>query len=65
VRLGAAAAQHLRLAWTGMDLIREKASGDYFILECNASAMFVGFSALTGCDVAGALAELLIELARA
>jgi hypothetical protein len=31
-RLGSAAAEHLGLAWTGMDLIREEASGDYLIL---------------------------------
>jgi hypothetical protein len=62
--LGRAAADHLGLAWTGMDLVRAAESGEYFILECNASAMFADFSAVTGCDVAGALAELLVQLAR-
>jgi glutathione synthase/RimK-type ligase-like ATP-grasp enzyme len=64
-RLGWAAATHLGLAWTGMDFIREAKTGDYFILECNAAAMFAGFSAITGCDVAGAIADYLLELVRA
>ena len=63
-RMGRAAAGVLGLTWTGMDLVREAKSGDYFILECNASPMFANFSAATGCDVAGPLAQLLVQLAR-
>jgi glutathione synthase/RimK-type ligase-like ATP-grasp enzyme len=62
IRLGARAAKHIGLAWTGMDFLREHASGEYFILECNAAAMFAGFSAMTGIDVAGALADYLLEI---
>jgi glutathione synthase/RimK-type ligase-like ATP-grasp enzyme len=62
IRLGAAAAKHLGLAWTGMDFLREQGTGEYFILECNAAAMFAGFSQMTGIDVAGALADYLLEL---
>ena len=61
--IGRAAARHLGLAWTGVDFMRDTRTGDYFILECNASAMFAGFSAMTGFDVAGALADYLAELA--
>ena len=63
VRAGWAAAQHLGLTWTGMDFMREAQTGKYFILECNASAMFAGFSRQTGFDVPGALADLLLDLA--
>ncbi|MCU0665056.1 MAG: hypothetical protein MUC50_22375 [Myxococcota bacterium] len=60
---GARAARHLGLAWTGMDFMREDATGEFFILECNASAMFANFSWQTGADVPGALAELLLRKA--
>ncbi len=61
--LGWAAAQHLGLSWTGMDFMHDVATDQYFILECNAAAMFANFSAMTGFDVAGALADDLIERA--
>ena len=64
VATGWGAAQHLGLSWTGMDFMRESETGDHYILECNAAAMFVGFSRMTGCDVPGAIADLLIKLAR-
>jgi glutathione synthase/RimK-type ligase-like ATP-grasp enzyme len=64
VRAGWAAARHLGLFWTGMDLIREATTAEYWILELNASAMFAAFSRQTGFDVPGALAELLIRLAQ-
>ena len=62
-KAGWAAAQHLGLSWTGMDFQRDEQSGEHWILECNASAMFATFSRLTGCDVPGALADLLCGLA--
>ena len=62
-RMGRAAASHLGLAWTGMDFIRDAATGKYWVLECNASPMFVSFSRQTGVDVPGALADLLIQSA--
>jgi glutathione synthase/RimK-type ligase-like ATP-grasp enzyme len=48
------------LAWTGVDFIQDRRTGELFLLELNASPMFVTFSRLTGIDVAGALAELLL-----
>lgn len=57
------AARHLGLSWTGMDFLLEEATGELFVLECNASAMFANFSRMTGFDVPAALAELLIGLA--
>ncbi len=63
VARGWAAAQHLGLAWTGMDFQRDADTGECYILECNASAMFAAFSRQTGCDVPGALANLLLRLA--
>ena len=64
VRAGWAAANHLGLSWSGMDFMRAAEGGAHYILECNAAAMFAGFSRMTGFDVPGALAELLIGLAR-
>jgi len=49
----------LGLSWTGMDFIQEE-TGSFWILECNASAMFRAFSELTGWDVPEGLAELLL-----
>jgi hypothetical protein len=46
-----------------MDFIRDAATGKYWVLECNASPMFVSFSRQTGVDVPGALADLLIQSA--
>lgn len=60
---GLRAAALLGLAWTGMDFIRDAATGEHFILECNAAAMFAGFSRMTGFDVPAALAGLLLRLA--
>ena len=64
VAQGWAAARHLGLAWTGMDFQRDARTGRCYVLECNASAMFASFSRQTGVDVPGALAELLLRLAR-
>ena len=61
---GVKAADHLGLSWTGMDFMKERATGEFFILECNAAAMFAGFSYRTGFDVPGALADLLLKLAQ-
>ncbi len=57
-------ARALGLAFCGMDLMEEVADERYLVVDCNLSPMFVAFGALTGCDVAGHLADLLIERAR-
>lgn len=61
---GWTAAERLGLSWTGMDFIRDADTGSYFILELNAAAMFAGFAQQTGCDIPGAIARLLLDVAR-
>ncbi|WP_368670960.1 RimK family alpha-L-glutamate ligase [Myxococcus sp. AM010] len=57
------ACEVLGLRWTGMDLKRD-ADGVPRILELNCSAMFLGFDARGGTDVAGHLARALARHAR-
>ncbi|WP_368738048.1 RimK family alpha-L-glutamate ligase [Myxococcus sp. AM009] len=57
------ACEVLGLRWTGMDLKRD-ADGVPRILELNGSAMFLGFDARGGTDVAGHLARALARHAR-
>ncbi len=64
VKTGWRAARSLGLSWTGMDFIEDTETGRYYILECNASPMFAGFSFQTGFDIAGKLADFLIGQAR-
>ena len=47
---------------TGVDLIRGPRG--FKVLECNPSPMFAVFEEKTGLDVAGPLADYLLELAR-
>ena len=60
IQMGWKAARHLGLTWTGMDFMWDKEQDRYFILECNAAAMFANFSRMTGFDVPLAIAEILI-----
>lgn len=57
------ACEVLGLRWTGMDLKRD-AEGVPRILELNGSAMFLGFDARGGTDVAGHLTRALARHAR-
>jgi glutathione synthase/RimK-type ligase-like ATP-grasp enzyme len=63
VAMGTAAA--LGLDFCGLDLMVDEHSGEVFVIDCNISPMFVNFGAMSGCDIAGALADRLIELGSA
>jgi glutathione synthase/RimK-type ligase-like ATP-grasp enzyme len=54
-----AATRALGLRWTGMDLKGDR-HGRLRILELNSSAMFLGFDAMAGCDVRGAISRALL-----
>lgn len=56
-------ARTLGLDFCGMDLMLDGRSGEPFVIDCNLSPMFVSYGRLSRCDVAGHLAELLIERA--
>lgn len=47
------------LNFTGMDL-RRKPSGEYVLLECNPSAMFMGIEEALGVDIGGRVADFLM-----
>jgi [lysine-biosynthesis-protein LysW]--L-2-aminoadipate ligase len=57
------AAATVGVAFCGLDLMRASASGEWFVIDCNLSPMFVRFGVLSGCDVAGALADYLVDQA--
>lgn len=61
-RAAVAAARACGMRFTGVDLIR--GPGGFKVLECNPSPMFAVFEEKTGLDVAGPLADYLLELAR-
>jgi len=61
-RLASRVAQALGLSFCGMDLQRNR-DGELFVIDCNLSPMFVNFSKLSRCDIAGHLADHLITLA--
>lgn len=52
----------LCLAFCGLDLLRDQETGETFVIDCNLSPMFVNYGHLSGCDVAGQLADQLIAL---
>ncbi len=56
-------ARALELGFCGMDLMVDGRSGREYVIDCNISPMFVNYGYLSGCDVAGHLAEHLIERA--
>jgi glutathione synthase/RimK-type ligase-like ATP-grasp enzyme len=56
-------AEALGLAFCGMDLMLDGQRGDPFVIDCNLSPMFVNYGRMSGCDVAGHLAEALIARA--
>jgi glutathione synthase/RimK-type ligase-like ATP-grasp enzyme len=59
-RLAVSAADALDLSFCGMDLMRESKTGEFFLIDCNMSPMFVNFARLSGIDVPAMLAEFLI-----
>ena len=64
VTIAEATARALGLAFCGMDLMREEATGAWFVIDCNMSPMFVRYGQLSRCDIAAHLAELLIARGR-
>lgn len=58
-RIAVQAATACSMAFSGVDIIRGIAGP--VVLECNPSPMFAGFETMTGTDVAGPLAEALIQ----
>jgi len=56
-------ARALDLDFCGLDLMID-GSGEPWVIDCNLSPMFVNYGRLSRCDVAGALADRLIERAR-
>lgn len=58
------AARAVGLAFAGVDLQRAADGAGTFVLEANAAPMFANFDRRTGADVAGPLADLLLERAR-
>ncbi|MBN2361785.1 MAG: hypothetical protein JXR83_20200 [Deltaproteobacteria bacterium] len=58
-----AAARALGLLFSGIDVQHDARRNRYAILECNVSPMFANFAKMSGVDVPGALADLLIRLA--
>jgi hypothetical protein len=56
-------ARALGLVFCGLDLMRDAVSGETWVIDCNVSPMFVNFSYLSGCDIAGLIADHLISLA--
>lgn len=60
-----ATARVLDLEFCGMDLMIEKKSQAEYVIDCNISPMFVNYGYLSGCDVAGHLADHLIARASA
>lgn len=56
-------ARNWGMAFTAADFMRDVA-GRYFLLECNSAPFFVHFERMTGCNIAGPLADLLLQRAR-
>lgn len=58
-----ATSRALGLSFCGLDLMHDPISGDTWVIDCNLSPMFVNFSYLSGCDIAGHIADHLLSLA--
>lgn len=63
-RIVRSAAEVLDARFCGIDLMREKRSGKYYVIDCNFSPMYVNFARLSRIDVPAYLADDLIQLAR-
>jgi hypothetical protein len=64
VRIARAAARALDVRFCGMDLVKESPSGNYYVIDCNFSPMFVNFSRLSRIDIPAHLADYLIRTAQ-
>ncbi|MBN1696760.1 MAG: hypothetical protein JW881_04545 [Spirochaetales bacterium] len=60
-RIAESAAESLELSFCGMDLMRHGETGEFFLIDCNMSPMFVNFARLSGIDIPALLAGFLIE----
>jgi glutathione synthase/RimK-type ligase-like ATP-grasp enzyme len=60
-RVARAATRALDVRFCGIDLMRDSRSGDYYVIDCNFSPMFVNFSRLSGIDISAHLADYLIR----
>jgi glutathione synthase/RimK-type ligase-like ATP-grasp enzyme len=59
------AARACSMDFTGLDVIIDEARGTWKFLECNPSPMFANFERMTNVPVSTALAQLLVERAKA
>jgi glutathione synthase/RimK-type ligase-like ATP-grasp enzyme len=55
-----AAAARWGMPFAAVDFMRDATTGRFVILECNSAPFFVTFEAMTGVDISGALATLLV-----
>ena len=53
-------AQSLNLPFCGLDLMRDAATGELRVIDCNLSPMFVNYARMSHCDIPGHLADYLI-----
>lgn len=63
-RLALAAAKVAKYEFAGVDLIRHRSTGKFYILEVNRSPEFEGFTKATGIDVAGEVMKFLLRFGR-
>ena len=54
----------LEMPYCGVDLELDQTTGQLYLLDFNPSALFASWGRMTGTDMAGLLAEYLIEVAR-
>ena len=64
VQIARTTARILDTRFCGIDLMREKRTDKYFVIDCNFSPMFVNFARLSKIDIPAKIAEYLIQLAR-
>ena len=58
--MAVAVADTFRLPFCGLDLMRDGATGELFVIDCNLSPMFVNYARMSSCDIPGHLADYLI-----
>ena len=64
VQIARTTARILNTRFCGIDLMREKRTNKYYIIDCNFSPMFVNFARLSKIDIPAKIAEYLIQLAQ-
>ncbi|MFH2007486.1 MAG: hypothetical protein ABI333_12950 [bacterium] len=60
----ARAVRLLELTYCGLDLEWDEQTQRFYLLDLNPSALFLGYSRLAGVDLAGRIAEYLVDVAR-